>query len=125
MKLYTIVFHDRTTFEGGDSYFNTKWTDIPDKDISTLFYYLPSGESLCFTHFKRIYCFIDGAMDIMGAEKGKIKPEYIHIFVERNCIVVHYTINIRYKNINVEEMDINNPVINQLNPIGWKYGKNK
>lgn len=124
MNLYTIVFTDKTVFEGGDLK-ETKWLNIPNKDISTIFYNLPTGDVLCLSNFKRIYHCVDGTVDIIGENKGKPTIEFSHIFVDRAGEVLYYKIDLRSLNINIYKIKSNDKILLQLNPKGWKYGKNK
>ena len=54
-KLYHIVFEDNTTISAG-SIEEPKWLDIPNKKIRSIFYSLPTGDMICLSGFKRIYC---------------------------------------------------------------------
>lgn len=120
MNLYTIIFKDTEKYSGG-TLLETKWLNIPDKEISTIFYTLPTGDVLCLTHFKRIYHFVEATKDIMGKEKGKVKIEFTHLLLEREERILHYKIN-QINGFILYEDITNSDMINQLNPNGWKKG---
>lgn len=119
MFLYTIVFDDDSIFKGGDLQ-NTKWLEIPDKKIRSIFYSLPIENILCLTNFKRIYHYIEVTEDIIGDKKGIVNLECSHLLIERNNEIIHYKIDLKNSNILVEMLNINDKYILGLNPIGWK-----
>jgi hypothetical protein len=121
MNLYTIIFKDKEVFKGG-TLETPNWINIPDKEISSIFYTLPTGDMLCLANFNRIYHFVEACKDITGKEKGKVKLEYTHILVDRNKKILHYKIDLQLHKIYSEELDYNNSMILELNPIGWKKG---
>lgn len=123
MNLFTVIYEDNSVFKGGDL-LNPNWLAIA-KPIHTLIYFLPSGDNLLFSNFKRIYHCVDGTKDIMGENKGKLQIEYTHIFIERNEKITYYKIDLRQKNIEVKDLELNNELVLSLNKIGWKNGTNK
>ena len=133
--LYYIIFEDKTQFIGGNSYFDTKWTSIPNKKIKRLFYRLPSGDHLVLSKYSKYYHMVEATKDFMRVKDNiqtvlKEQPniEYVYIMGRRNNIVTSYRItlftkkNDRYKigDIVTRNFDINDKKIKELNPIGWK-----
>jgi len=122
MSLYTLVFSDNSKYVGGNNYFKTKWLEIPDKQIRSIFYSLPSGDILCLTNFKKIYHYIDSTLDLSGKERGKTKVEYTYLLIERNNEVIQYKINIKTFDIKITKFNKEDNYIKKLNPLGWKRG---
>lgn len=121
-KLFTIIFQDDSLFEGGDNISNTKWKEIPDKSIRTIFYRLPLGDYLCLSDFSRIYHYIEAIEDLNGKKQGQVIVESSNLIIERNNQYFKY--NIDYKNfgIKVEILTEDNEFIKKLNPKFWKKG---
>ena len=120
--LYTLIFVDNTIFDGGDLK-TTKWMEVPDKLIRSMFYFLPSGDMLGISNFKRIYHYVEVAYDLMGDKKGILQVEYTHLFIEKKDKILHYKIGQRKTNISLEILDKEDKIIKELNPIGWKNGQ--
>jgi len=62
MPLYRIVFTDNSIFLGGDTIEDSKWNEIPDKEILCLEYFLCDGSSLVLRNFES-YAAITEAID--------------------------------------------------------------
>jgi hypothetical protein len=122
MNLYTIIFDDNTTISQG-TLLEPKWKDIPDKKIRSIFYSLPSGDMLCLAGFKRIYHYVEVAMDLNGSESGKNKIEYTYIIIERNNKYIQYRINQINFRIEINTLENDSKYIKGLNPSGWKSGR--
>lgn len=126
--LYYIIFKDKTKFIGGISLKESKWTNIPNKQIERLYYLLPTGDFLCFSGYEKYYHMVEATMDLMGPSKGIENIEYIYIMGKKKDKVISYRITLlnrkgaRYKvgDITVREFNINEDKIKKLNPIGWK-----
>lgn len=119
MDLYQIVFEDNTTFSGG-TLENTKWKEIPNKKIRSIFYSLPTNDMLCLTGFERIYHYVEVAMDLNGVESGKKKIEYTYLIIERDNKYIQYRINQGNPGIEINILDKESKYVKELNPIGWK-----
>jgi hypothetical protein len=52
MPLYKIVFTDNSIFIGGETIEDSKWNEIPDKDILCLEYFLCEGSSIVLREFE-------------------------------------------------------------------------
>jgi len=122
MSLFTVIYKDKTIFKGGDL-LNPEWLAI-SKPIHSIFYSLPSGDSLCLANFKRIYHFVEGCKDLMGKEKGKLQIEFSHLILERNNKFLHYKIDQKNNNVIFEELNSDSKILKELNSLGWKNGAN-
>ena len=120
-SLFQAVFIDGTIFEGGD-YQNTKWMEIPNKKIRTLFYLLPTGDYLGLGGFKRIYQYIEILEDLNGPESGKIKIDFICLIIEKEDNYIQYKINHQTAGVEINILKKDSDYIKKLNPIGWKNG---
>lgn len=69
MPLYQIVFTDNSIFLGGDTIEDSKWNEIPDKEIFCLEYFLCDGSSLVLRNFES-YAAITEAIDNVIEELG-------------------------------------------------------
>jgi len=123
--LYTIIFEDSTAYLGGD-YNNTKWNDIPNKKIRTIFYFLPNGDSIGLTKYDKYYHMIEVVEDLNGINRGIKKIEYTYIMGLKDDNVKVYRINLCDKgqdkigNIRVLDYKIDDDFIKSLNKDGWK-----
>jgi len=59
MPLYKITFTDNSTFLGGETLENSKWNEIPDKDIYRLEYFLSDNTSLVLQNFEAYAAFTE------------------------------------------------------------------
>lgn len=64
MPLYKITFTDNTVFLGGDTLEDSKWTEIPNKDILCLEYFLYSqNESIVLRNFEAYAAITEATQD--------------------------------------------------------------
>lgn len=70
MPLYRIVFTDNSIFLGGDTIEDSKWNDIPDKEILCLEYFLSKTSSLVLRDFES-YAAITEVVDAITKKLGK------------------------------------------------------
>ena len=120
--LFTIIFDDKTYFKGGNSYFKTKWKEVPHKKIKRIFYRLPDGNYLCLENYDKYYHMVEAVTDLNGTEKNKTKLENAYIMGKKGNKVISYRIILRKDSrgsIIREEIDFNNDKIQKLNPNGW------
>lgn len=125
--LFTIIFKDGSHFIGGNSYFETKWLEIPLKPIKRIFYKLPMNDYICLEGEKYFHM-VEALKDITGKEKGIVKLQYAYIMKKEGNKVISYRITLfnksedRYRigDITVREFDINDPKIKGLNPDNWR-----
>ncbi len=120
--LYTIVFDDNSTFTGGDLK-NTKWLEIPDKPIRTIFYNLPLGDCLGLSGYNAYYHYVEATKDLMGKNKGLEQLEYTYLIGRSKDLCKVYKISLKTGGIQIFILNKDDNQIKQLNPIGWKNGK--
>lgn len=103
--LYSIVFEDNTRFIGGSSYFESKWTDVPYKNIKRIFVRLPGGNHLTLDGYDLYYFMVEATKDwarINVKEKTAQKInhniprlEYFYIMGRKNDLIVSYRISLK------------------------------
>jgi hypothetical protein len=120
-NLYHIVFEDNTSVSNG-TVEEPKWLDIPNKNIRSIFYSIPTGDLLCLSGFKRIYHYGEAVTDLNGTEAGKKKIEFTHLIIERNDKFIQYRINQITTGIEINILPKDSDYIKKLNPIGWRNG---
>jgi hypothetical protein len=118
--IFTIIFDDKTSFVGGDSYIDTKWKEIPNKKIRTLFYKMPSGDFIGLRGYEKYYHIVEATIDLNGINAGKKNIEYLYIIGKKDKDVVIYKINYLNGNIEIKHLDESNEWVQKLNPQGWK-----
>ena len=124
VPIYTILFEDGTVFEGGSNFYNTKWSEIPKKEIKKFYYRLPGGDYICMGGYDKYFHRIEATVDMSGKEKGKTKLQSIYLYGKKNEKVVVYQIGL-IKNVNLgliykKIIDINDEEIKNLNQNNWK-----
>jgi hypothetical protein len=119
MILYNIVFTDNTVFQGGD-YINTKWLEIPEKQIRSIFYNLPLGDCIGVSGYDKYYHFIELCQDINGVNAGKKQLEYDYLICKKDNRYKIYKINLKSGQVEIKILDKEDDFIKNLNPIGWK-----
>ena len=119
MNLFTIIFEDNTVFWGGDIE-NTKWLEIPDKKIRTIFYFLPLGDCIGASNYDKYYHFVEVCEDLNGEKKGIKQLEYANLICKKEQQYKLYKINLKTGQIEIKFLEEKDKMIQQLNPIGWK-----
>ena len=120
--LYEIIFVDNEKFLGG-TLVETKWMQIPDKEIKRFTYYVPNTkQTIVEENFKRVYHYVEVCSDISGDKKGQVQLEYAYLLIEIGNEIIHYKINLKSNKILVETHNLNDKFISELNPLGWKKG---
>jgi hypothetical protein len=120
-NLFTIIFKDNSNYFGGTLEI-PKWKEIPDKNIRSIFYSLPTNDVLCLAGFKNIYHYVEVTMDLNGKKGGKTKIEYTYLIIERDNQFIQYKINQIDFGIEINILNKDSNYIKGLNPIGWKKG---
>jgi len=101
--LFEIIFSDGTIFSGGNLQ-ETKWKDIPkDKQISRLFYLLPSGDYLALGNYDKYYQYIECTQDIYNGD-GKINIEYVYLLGKLGNKINQYKIDLQTGSIGRKEL---------------------
>lgn len=57
--LFSVVFEDGSYFVGGENYHQTKWREIPNKNIKRIFYRLPDGIHLELHGYEKYFHMIE------------------------------------------------------------------
>jgi hypothetical protein len=117
--LFQIIFIDDSIFEGGD-YQMTKWLEIPNKKIRTLFYLLPTGDYLGLSGYNKFYHFVEVTEDLSGDRKGIKNIEFDYIIGQRINSTTIYKINFKLGNVEIKEVKNDDIFLKNLNPIGWR-----
>lgn len=118
--IFNIIFDDNTKFYGGDTYFDTKWKDIPNKKIRTLFYKMPSGDFIGLRQYEKYYHIVEATTDLNGINAGQKNIEYLYILGKKDKDIIIYKINYLNGDIEIKHLDESNEWIQKLNPQGWK-----
>lgn len=119
--LYHITFIDNTTYNGGESVFDSKWLQIPkDKKIKTLFYSLPFGDYLVLSGYDKYYHNIEGVEDLNGKNAGKVNIEYIYLIGKIKDKAIRYKIDIKKQTIIKEMFKCEDKEIKELNVESWR-----
>ena len=120
--LYEIIFVDNEKFIGG-TLAETKWMQIPDKEIKRFTYYVPNTkQTIVEDNFLRVYHFCECCTDLSGDKKGQVQLEYSYLIFEKEFEFEGYRINLRTKKIENILLKKDNPWVNSLNPMGSKKG---
>jgi hypothetical protein len=77
MPIFKITFTDNTIFEGGDSIYDSKWKDIPSKEILCLEYFIDEHESVTLRNYESYNYFIEATNNIYGP-KGTDLTQQLH-----------------------------------------------
>jgi len=104
-SLYLITFKDGTKFIGGNSFFETKWTDVPYKEIKRIFVRLPGGDHLTLSGYDKYFFMVEATKDWMRINvKNKTtqkinhntpRLEYFYIMGKKKDLIVSYRISLK------------------------------
>jgi hypothetical protein len=120
--LYEVIFVDDSKFIGG-TLAETKWMQIPDKEIKKFTYFVPNKKQIISEeNFKRVYHYVEVTQDIHQGNKGAVNLEYSYLIFEKEFEYEGYRINLKTKKIENLLLKKDNEYIKILNPIGWKKG---
>ena len=117
--LFQIVFEDNTTFTGGD-YQKTKWVEIPNKKIRTLFYLLPSGDYLGLSGYEKFYHFVECTEDLTGKNAGIKNCDFDYIIGQKKDYTVVYQIDLKTGCIDLKNIKNDDKFLTKLNPSFWR-----
>ena len=95
--IYKVIFLDGTIFESGNSYYDTKWKEIPDKPIKQIIFSLPDNNLLTMRNYESYNNFLEATQDfygINGLKKGKLKLCYQHIRGRQGNKIISYRISL-------------------------------
>jgi len=123
-KLYSVVFKDGTYYEGGNSLFDTKWKEIPDKKIKRIFFRLPTGDHICLSGHEKYYYMVEACQDVYRRNQiiknPKIRLEAYYFMGKRKNEVIVYKVSLIDNSIKMIILDKNSEFIRKLNEKGWK-----
>jgi hypothetical protein len=117
--IFVVLFEDNTNFSGGLDYFNTKWNELPNKKIRTLFYRLSFGDYLSLSGYEKYYHMVEATNDLTGDNAGKVNIRKIYIMGKKDKKIYIYTINFEDNHIDNIILDEKDKIILELNPQGW------
>jgi len=126
--LFSAHFEDGSIFVSGNSYDDTKWLQLPHKQIKKIYYALPNGDHLCLEGYEKYFHMLEATKDLNGPRAGMRRIEYAYIMGKRGNIVVSYRItlfhkkNDKYKvgDIVKREFHIHDKFVKGLNPSNWR-----
>jgi len=76
-NIFKITFKDGSEFLGGDSILNSKWNDIPNKNISCLEYFLDNNSSIILKDYDSYNHIIEATKAVYGP-KGTDRSTRLH-----------------------------------------------
>jgi len=117
--LFTVIFESGESFSGGDLD-NTKWLDIPEKKIRSLFYRLPTGDYLCLASYDKYCQYLEACVDLSGVEKGKTRIEFIYLLGRIDNLVRVYKIDLKKQIVSITNTNMEDNFVKKINSIGWK-----
>lgn len=118
--LFVITFEDKKVFVGGTSYKKTKWLEVPQKKIKSVFYRLPSGDHLGLSGYDNYYYMIEATQDLNGINKGNERLQAFYAMGKKDDKVLIYRVNLRNHEISTTLLDSNDKAITGLNKAGWR-----
>jgi len=117
--LFQVVYNDNSTFVGGD-YQKTKWAEIPNKKIRTLFYLLPTGDYLGLGDYERFYHYIECTEDVTGDKAGIKNLEFDYIIGQKKDYTTVYQIDLKTGCIDLKNIKNDDKFLTKLNPDFWR-----
>jgi hypothetical protein len=118
-NLFTVVFEDNSTFVGGNL-INTKWKEIPDKKIRSIFYKMPKGDVLAMTGYDKYFHMVEVLKDINGDRAGIVNFEFVYLLGRKENRVNGYKMSFQTGNIEKIETSVEDNFVKGLNPKFWK-----
>lgn len=92
MPIFKITFQDGTIFNGGNSILDSKWKDIPSKDILCLEFFLSENESFKLRNYESYNFFIEATKAVHGpaGTDKRLKLHNIYLMgLVKNKVVSH------------------------------------
>ena len=124
--LFKVFFNDNTIFDGGFNFRETKWLEIPFKNISKIHFLLPNGRYLKLEGYNKYFYMVEATRNIMGRSQDILRYYYI-----MGCYgdkIRIYKISL-FNNENIKVGDMTQTILKEnhnfikgLNPNGWKKG---
>ncbi len=91
--LFIAILKSGKQYCGGKDYNNPEWKDI-DEPVSKVFFRLPDENYLIMDNYEKYLYLIEGAFDINGINKGKLRIENLYFMGLKNGIVDSYRVTI-------------------------------
>jgi len=121
--LFTVIFKDKTMYEGNTTYQETGWLQIPNKPIASIVYRLPDFNHLVLSNYDHYFHMVTCMMDITGDRRGISTIQHACLMGVRCGKVDSYRITLlellngRYRlgDIVKRSFKINSPFIQGLN----------
>jgi hypothetical protein len=98
--LFQVVFQDGTTYLGGNSYFETKWKDMPDKPIKQISFSLPDNNIIILHDYEAYNHIIEVTQDIYSGSNnsqnmGKVIPRFQYFMGRMGDKVLSYRVTLK------------------------------
>ena len=125
--LYQITFIDGTKYDGGMSYKETLWKEIPDKEIREISFRLPDGNWITLKGYESYNHIVEATQDVYGSNKFTLRYQYLMGKVGNKThsyrITLFQTKDDRYRigDITRREFEYGKEYNNQPTQ-GWKKG---
>lgn len=125
--LYQVQFNDGSSYNGGNNYKETKWNDMPKKNIKQIAFRLPDSNLLVLRGYKEYNHFCEATQDVYGSNKFTLRYQYLMGRIGDKVISYRITLfegkNNRYKlgDITRREYEYGKEY-NQKPTKGWKKG---
>lgn len=123
-SLFKVVFNSGADYDGGHSYQDTGWMQIPNKSIAAIFYKLSGNDCLCLWGYSSYFHMVEVTCDLSGKDRGIHRIQCAHIMGRKGDEVIDYRIELFKKNeignITKHIYTTIDPFITGLNKANWK-----
>ena len=97
--LFQVVFTDGTNFLGGNSYFETKWKEIPDKSIKQISFSLPDNNIIVLHDYESYNHIVEVTQDVYAGSKnsqnlGRVMPRFQYFMGRQGDKVLSYRVSL-------------------------------
>jgi len=75
--LYKILFSDGSCYLGGESYKETLWNNIPDKQIKQIAFSLPDGNMFVLKGYDEFNHIVEATQDVYNSNKFTLRYQYL------------------------------------------------
>lgn len=92
MPIYKITFTDNSTFEGGENINDSKWMDIPDKEILCLEYFISDNTSIVLRGYDAYNHLVEATKAVYGPKGTDFSQKLHNIYVmgrQGNKVISH------------------------------------
>ena len=81
MPIYKITFKDSSVYFGGETVFDSKWDNIPDKEILCLEYFINEHSSLTLRDFESYNHVIEATKAVYGPKGTDMSTKLHNIYL--------------------------------------------